>query len=217
MATLPINLEVEDVAVGPVLIALRKMPGIIKMNLDLGDGPRIEPKGPRVPITERIIAMLVEANGTAVTIGDILQATGALKTSLGGPLGKMRTEGIIKKVGRGTYILSPKAAKDLIPSAMKMLPKPRSEAAAAKKPIKQVATPGRTAAGTSRELIMKRLIKGPMSASDLRAQLESEGMTAKSVGNALYKGKAEKVFALKDKLYSLTAGGTKVALETAGA
>jgi hypothetical protein len=36
MATLPIYLEVEDVAVGPVLLALRKMRGIIKMNLDLG-------------------------------------------------------------------------------------------------------------------------------------------------------------------------------------
>jgi len=228
MATLPIYLEVEDVAVGPVLIALRRMPGIIKMNLDISAGaPAPAPvarngNGPKT--NEIIIAMMMKANGEPVHVSDMARQVGGHKSRASVVLNALKKKGIVKAAGKGNWVLTPKAMRDLAKHAEpQLLPAPKPAA----KPIGKAKSNGhkviehneRAERGTGPAALCETLRDGPLSVTDIRTNLEAKGVSGKSLSGFLDRGKRDGIIKKNASgLYELTAKGAKQSTaETQGA
>lgn len=189
MATLPIHLEVEDIAVGPVMIALQKMPGIIRMDLKLPDtAPRParqpgEPKGSG-NMAHRIAVLLAARGGGPVSMAEMLQELGGIKSSMATAITKAIAMRAIKRVGRGMYELTDKARRGLLSEQpMKLLPKPAAAAAARNghDTIKRLRAPrGETAA-----YVLELLKSGSVGRAELIGKLSERGMNEKSVSSLL--------------------------------
>src|SRR5258708_16223234 len=102
MATLSILLEVEDIAVGNLLIAIRNIPGVepgIK-TISLSTGgpqpavPRQHGVGPNAK--ELITASLVKAKGGPLNLGDLHRETRLSRTSLYESLTKLSLDEVVK-------------------------------------------------------------------------------------------------------------------------
>ncbi|MGY3278075.1 hypothetical protein [Bradyrhizobium sp. S3.7.6] len=199
MATLPIHLEVEDVAVGPVLIALRKMPGIIKIDLKLPDYapiPARQPGEQKVNAHERIMAMFMQRNGSPISAQDVVTELGLTKASAYSTLYKLNNSGMVKRVGTGIYELTERVKKQLMPDAVKLLPKPRAEVAAKNGHAKKKSGNGdakRQPRGYSQTLLLSMLTDGPMKRSDVVAKLVSEGVSDNSVSGTLERAQRDKL------------------------
>jgi Mn-dependent DtxR family transcriptional regulator len=199
MASLPIYLEVEDIAVGPVMIALQKMPGILKMELKLGDAaprPARQPGEPKGTNPQRIIALLVSRGGGPVDIAEIVRELGIPKGSAQQSFYELVNTEVVKRVDRGIYELSAKARRDLMGAApaseaMKMLPKPRAAAATnGHSTIKQVRD------GSVEASVLKLLLEGggAVKVSDMTQRLVAErSMTDKGVASALRRAQSKKL------------------------
>jgi hypothetical protein len=203
MATLPIHLEVEDVAVGPVLIALRKMPGIIKMNLDLLTGAPATPSLPKPKggkIYELVMAVLIRANGHAVHLDDIAREAGVEKNKVHGALnalGKRHIAQPAKDAPRGNWTLTEKAKRGMI-NDVKLLPAPhkaaphtphaKHHAAKLKKGPK-----GRAVRGQAWLALRSALDAGPVKRFDLVPRLATMGVKANSVSGMLERGQRDKL------------------------
>jgi hypothetical protein len=223
MATLPIHLEVEDVAVGPVLIALRKMPGIIKLHLDLlGDAATAshrEPKSERpaksgAANAERIVALLMQNNGGPLKVGEIMRAIGCTKSSAYTAMYTLKKKKVVQSPHAGEYELTDKAKRELLPDqAPKLLTAPKSNGAKPAKVAKTAKTAktesGRAAPGTGQKLLLQALAGGALKRDTLIKQLGENGMSEKSVTGVMARAKDAKLIkSLGAGSWELTAKGT---------
>jgi len=213
MAVVPIHVEVEDIAVGPVLIALRKMQGVIKFHVDLdGFGP--SSSTPRLPggpsVQETIIAILLQ-HGEPITAAGIAEKTGLVKTSVYSGLNSLKTKGIVKLGADKAWQLTEKAARDM--GAVKLLPKPRTDAAAANGVVRSHhgtnGTNGmngkkpkiiRAKQGAAWSALHSGLVNGPLKRENLITHMTQNGVKAKSASGILER-------AQRDKLAKTNGGG----------
>jgi DNA-binding PadR family transcriptional regulator len=218
LATLPIYLEVEDVAVGPVLIALRKMPGIIKLNLDLMSGAPATPPVRREPgapsNSERIVAALVQRQGEPLSIKEAIEIVGGSKGTAYTAMYQLKKQGVVKGAGGGSYELTDKAKRELIPvDAVKLLPKPRDAKASktvnghAKKDKIARGPKGRASPGQGRKLLLDALAGDGVTRADLRHVLGAQGISEKSFSGVLDRAKRDELIQKVGNVYELTASG----------
>src|ERR1700754_2569196 len=114
--TFPINIEVEEIALGAVLRKLNEMPGIVKIDLNLGHGghgadrKRLEQQatearvqnGSREPMA---LKMLMEG---PKHIREISAALGGEKTRAYGLMNSLSKKGLTKSIGKGMHELTKK-------------------------------------------------------------------------------------------------------------
>lgn len=222
MATLPIHLEVEDVAVGPVLIALRKMPGIIRIDLKLLDEPskhRSERESSghsgsqpakHGENAERIVAHLMKNNGGPCGIKEIIRVLGTSKGSAYTAMYTLKKRNVVKSPAAGLYELTDKAKRELLQvsaetetvklssEAIKLLPKPRAAAKAkanghATKTQVVKTESGRAPPGTGQKLLLQALTGGAMKRDALIKQLGEAGMSEKSVTGVMARAQDAKL------------------------
>jgi len=218
MATLPILLEVEDVAVGTLLIAIRNIPGVepgIKtLNLPTGGTqPAVRPKrGVSSDAKELITASLIEANGGPLNLGDLQRETRLPRSSLYDSLTKLRQDEIVKRGdGRGTWQLTHKAKREMVGAAVRMLPSPTKMTAKANKQHIKREPAGRASRGTGRKLLLQALAAGTNARADLINHLSESGMTPKSAQSLLERAKGDKVVTSNGRgVYALTAKGKRI-------
>jgi predicted transcriptional regulator len=235
MATLPIYLDVEDVAFGPVLIALRKMPGIIRIRLD-DDDPKPGRQSGREPRAggqisaqpaqrganaEQIVALLMQNNGGPLQITEIMRAIGSTKSSAYTAMYTLKKKHVVQTPQPGQYELTDKAKRELLPNreAIKLLPKPR-EAAKAKTNGHKIDTAraGRAAPGTGQKLLLQALSGGALKREALIKQLGESGMSEKSVTGVMTRARSAKLIkSLGAGSWELTAKGTNQAADPATA
>ncbi|MCA1452103.1 hypothetical protein I6F35_02600 [Bradyrhizobium sp. BRP22] len=192
MATLPIYLEVEDVAVGPVLIALKKMPGIIKLHLALLDEKPVPAARPGGMNTEQtVVAMFANRNGGPMTVDEVQAELGGTRTRSYSAIGGLKKKGVLQQIGKSTYKFSAKAMQMMSnnapanPTAAPALPKPQSHPPAkknghvvAKAKAKKGGRAERGAGLTAlRELLSQN---GAMKFTDIRTELSQRGVKEKS-------------------------------------
>jgi hypothetical protein len=226
MATLPIHLEVEDVAVGPVLIALRRMPGIIKLHLDLdktapaATTPRLS-GGPS--IQESVLAHLMKHDGKTSGAAEIASAAGLHKTSVYGALNQLKEKGMVRRTADKAWELTAKARRELMPDgAVKLLPKPRAHHASAHAnghstaPTIEHGPKGRATPGSGWKLLRHALDAGPLKREDLIKQITASGISEKSITGVLERSKRDKLTTNDGHgTWQLTAKGKQQQPETA--
>ena len=210
--TFPIRLEVEEIALGPVLRRLNEMPGIVKLDLMLGRGG----EGAGRKQLENAAVATRKGNGSAQEkammalisgpkhIREIQQVVGGSKSRAYGAMTLLRKQGLAEAgQGPAMHQLTAKARAQLgsaaAPSA-KFLPAPAVKRGPA----------GRAAPGSGPILLRTALGAGPASASDLRAHLVTNGMSPKGVSGVLDRAKKAGLIKRNGQGYELTAKGAKI-------
>jgi Mn-dependent DtxR family transcriptional regulator len=206
MATLPIYLEVEDVAVGPVLIALKKMPGIIKMNLDLGEGPKLPSSSAYTKganYEQMALQLFARHNGGPLSLQQLQSELGGAKPRTYGVLHALKKKGVVQQVDKGQYQVNPKAIEHQ--PAPRALPKPTKNNG---HDISKTPT-GRAKPGAGWQAISSLLTeRGAMKAIDLRTALEPVGVSPKSLSGILDRSKRDGLLKKTSSgAYELTAKG----------
>lgn len=213
--TFPINLEVEEIALGTVLRQLNDMPGIVKIDLNLGHGghgpgrKQLEQhastasvqNGSREPIA---LKMLMEG---PKHIREISKALGGAKSRAYGLTNSLSKKGLVERgEGSGMWRLTKKAMHQLgAASAVPQLPAPQVKHGPA----------GRAVPGSGPIILRAALDAGPKGSSDLRRQLAEQGMSTKSISGVLDRGKKQGLIKKNGAdLYELTAKGLKIELTT---
>lgn len=218
--TFPIMIEVEEIALGPVLRKLNEMPGIAKLHLDLGrggEGAGRKPleqhaashaqNGSREPIA---IKLLMQG---PKHISEISAALGGAKSRAYGLTNTMSKKGLVERgQGSGMWQLTKKAATQLhkamptatpVAAAVPALPAPK---------IKHGPS-GRASPGSGPIILRAVLDGGPTHPSDLRKQLADRGMSTKSISGVLDRGRRQGLIKKNGSdLYELTAKGMKIEL-----
>jgi hypothetical protein len=204
--TFPIMIEVEEIALGPVLRKLNDMPGIAKLHLDLGKGG--EGAGKKQLAEHAATSRNGETTEqTAVKflmqgpkhIREISEALGGNKTRAYGVVHQLRKKGLAEAgVGKGVHQLTADARTQL-GGAMPALPAPE---------VKHGPS-GRASPGSGNIVLRAALDAGPVSPADLRAHLGSKGMSPKSVSGVLERAKRHGLIKKNGSGYELTAKGQK--------
>ncbi|WP_157787978.1 helix-turn-helix domain-containing protein [Bradyrhizobium elkanii] len=222
--TFPIMIEVEEIALGPVLRRLNDMPGIAKLHLDLGHsgGARTEEKkiarpsggGGRGGDGETALAKVVAAlMHSQKTVAELSAEIGGPKTRVYGAIHQLKGKGLVEMVDKGTYKLTDKALAELNGAQSgkpPSLPKPESPGAVAKTPS------GRAKPGSGNIVLRAALDAGPVSPTDLRQQMAAKGMSEKSISGVLDRAKRDGLIKKNgSELYELTVKGQKLELEAA--
>ena len=213
--TFPINIEVEEIALGAVLRKLNEMPGIVKIDLNLGHGGqgadrrRLEQhaaearvqNGSREPIA---LKMLMEG---PKHIREISAALGGAKSRAYGLMNSLSKKGLTRSVGKGMHELTKRAAAQL-GGAIKAVP-----ALPAPAPQVKHGPAGRASPGSGAIILRAVLNAGPTHPSDLRKHLAEKGMSTKSISGVLDRGKKNGIIKKNGSdLYELTAKGLKIEL-----
>jgi DNA-binding MarR family transcriptional regulator len=199
-----ILLYVEEVALGTVLRKVHEMPGVAKVDFDLGTGGQGEGR-------EQLQHAAALQNGgleTAILkllrdgpmhVGMICGRLGLPRHSVGNALARLRKKGLTKSAGHGQHQLKLTATKAK-PA------KPHKVKAKAKKAK-------RAARGTGPALLQKLLAKGPKTAAELREGIAGS-MSPKALEGVLRRAKRDGLAkANGDGRYHLTAKGTNAELE----
>lgn len=231
MATLPINLEVEGAAVGPLLILLRKTPGIVKMTIpDLlssdatsAPQPSRQPRGGKSTAAQAVIALLIRKNGEPISITEINQLVGGSKSYGYGVVHQLAKNGAVKSVGRGVYALTDNAARELLNGAgtagadaqeVRMLPGPKGKTKVAKKKLAKAANgKGKKAPRGAPMLAIRNAIitHGPLRPIEFTQHLDGSGISVKGMSGMLFRAKRDGIIKRnKDGQYELTAKGMKL-------
>ena len=217
--TFPLRLEVEEIALGTVLRKLNDMPGIVKLDLDLGHGgqgagrkqleaaARTSNNGGREPI---VVKLLMEG---PKHIREISAALGGAKSRAYGLMNQLQKKGLTKSVGGGMHQLTAKAMAQLrggvaqdVPTAAPALPPPKVKRGPA----------GRASPGSGPIILRTVLDAGPAHPSDVRKQLAEKGMSSKSISGVLDRAKKHGLIKKNGSdLYELTAKGQKIEMSGA--
>ena len=218
--TFPLRLEVEEIALGTVLRKLNDMPGIVKLDLDLGHGgqgagrkqleaaARTSNNGGREPI---VVKLLMECPKHIREISEVL---GGKKSRAYGLMNQLQKKGLTKSIGGGMHQLTKKAETQLrggvaqeVPTAAPALPAPSK--------VKRGPT-GRASPGSGPIILRTVLNEGPTHPSDVRKQLAEKGMSSKSISGVLDRAKKHGLIKKNGSdLYELTAKGQKIEMSGA--
>ena len=207
--TFPIIIEVEEIALGPVLRKLNEMPGIAKLHLDLGRGgegagkeklasaaAQQTPKGRR----ETLIKLLLDGPKTTT---ELAAAMGEPKDRIQNLLYIMRKEGLTGSAGNAMHQLAAKAAAHL--GKAKALPAPVAKAPS-----------GRAAFGSGPIVLRAALESGPLPTVEIRKYMAENGMSPKGVSGLLVRAKRDGLIKKNGHGYELTAKGLKVEVSANG-
>lgn len=217
--TFPIKLEVEEIALGTVLRRLNDMPGIVKLDLDLGHGgqgpgrKQLEDKaaarvqnGSREPT---VIKLLM--NGPK-HIREISALLGGAKSRAYGITNTMSKKRIVERgEGAGMWQLTKKFTSQLgnalptvtpVKAAVPALPAPGK--------AKHTAT-GRAVPGSGPIILRTVLAGGPLTPTELRAKLAEGGMAKKGVSGVIDRARKGGILKKNGTGYELTAKGMKLA------
>jgi hypothetical protein len=214
-------IEVEEIALGPVLRKLNVMPGIAKLHLDLGRGG--EGAG-RKPLEDHATRSMQNGPKEPIAIKLLMQGPthiSAISAALGGPKSRaygltntMSKKGIVERAdGAGMWKLTKKAMTQLgkampnvtpVAAAVPALPAPGG--------IRRSPS-GRAAQGSGPIILRSVLGNGPTHPSDLRKQLAERGMSTKSISGVVDRAKKHGLIKKNgSELYELTAKGLKIEL-----
>ena len=219
----PILIEVEEIALGPVLRRLHEMTGIAKIDLQLGDGGH-KPASKQLnghggskangnAFAQQVVGALI--NGPQ-SLQDIAAVVGGSTSRAHSVLTNMRVKGIVQRVGRGTYKLTAKATK-----AMQGDHAPIAAAApvgvpALPAPAIRKTKSGRAPQGSGPLAVRAALNAGPVTPATLREQLASKGMSPKGVSGVVDRAKRDGLIRkTAANLYELTAKGMKLGIAEA--
>ena len=209
--TFPIRLEVEEIALGAVLRKLNEMPGIAKLDLDLGHGG----EGAGKKQLEQAAAAKHSGGDREQTvvkflmqgpkhIREISEAVGGPKPRAYSLMNALSRKGLAKAVGKGMHQLTPQAMAQLgkvVPAVTPPLPPPNIKHG----PV------GRASPGSGNIILRTVLDTGPVHPSDLRKQLAERGMSTKSISGVLDRAKKTGIVKKNGSdLYELTAKGLKI-------
>ncbi|WLA75037.1 helix-turn-helix domain-containing protein [Bradyrhizobium diazoefficiens] len=224
LKTFPIMIEVEEVALGPVLRRLNDMPGIAKLHLDLGHSgaARADEKkvarpsggGGRDGNGETVLAKAVAGlmRGQK-TVAELSAEIGGPKTRVYGAIHQLKGKGLVEMVDKGTYKLTDKALAELKAAqsgTAASLPKPEAPAAVAK------TLRGRAKPGSGNIVLRAALDAGPVAPADLRQHMAAKGMSEKSISGVLDRAKRDGLIKRNgSELYELTVKGQKLELTEA--
>jgi hypothetical protein len=89
MPTLPILIEVEAEAVGPMLIMLKRTAGVVKFHVVLDDeekGPLLPPGNRHTGSKDAVLRLFAERGGGPLSIGDVVKAIGGSRSRAHGAL-----------------------------------------------------------------------------------------------------------------------------------
>jgi hypothetical protein len=209
--TFPIRLEVEEIALGTVLRKLNEMPGIAKLDLDLGHGGEGAGK-------EKLVKQAAQMRGESaeqqvlkllmpgeMDIKDISNAIGGAKARAYGATHILKKKGLVEAgSGKGMWRLTRKVAMQLnIGAATAKLP-------ALPAPQVTHGPKGRATPGSGNIVLRAALDAGPVSPATLRQHLASNGMSPKSVTGVLARAKQAGLIKKNGHGYELTAKGQKI-------
>jgi Mn-dependent DtxR family transcriptional regulator len=208
--TFPIRLEVEEIALGPVLRKLNEMPGIVKLDLDLGHGGQ----GPGRKQLEHHAAEAGAQNGSREPIAlkmlmqgpkhirEISAALGGQKSRAYGLMNSLQKKGLTKSIGKGMHELTQKAKSQFgsVIQAVPALPAPDIKHGPA----------GRAAPGSGNIVLRSILADGPKSPSEVRAQAAGLGVSPKSITGVMDRAKKAGLIKKNGTGYELTAKGQKI-------
>lgn len=190
--TFPVKLEVEEIALGTVLRKLHEMPGVVRLDLNFGEGGKGAGKEKlqqaaaalNTPPEEAILKAL--ANGP-MKRRDIIAATGMKEHRIHYAINKLG----LKRNAANEYILAPLA-----------LPAPTS--AISHGPA------GRATPGSGNVLLIGVLkLEGAMPTGRLRTFLGNNGMSPKSISGVLARARRDGLIKKTGDGYVLTAAGNK--------
>ncbi|HEX3412844.1 MAG TPA: hypothetical protein VHT00_14085 [Stellaceae bacterium] len=218
MATLPIRLEVEAEAVGPVMIALSKMPGIIKMKLEIGEGPG-PAAAPRAAggtgngAREAILELFKERKGGPLSLEEISAVIGGGKSRSYGAVHYLKKLHVLRNVDKGVYQFTAKAmaAAGLTlalpaPAKKAKTAKPATTKAKAKTKAKPYKA-GRVTRGIARAELLLLLTQQPSSRGEIDEVLGKAGVATGSTGGVLERARRDGLVKLNGTHYELTAKG----------
>ncbi|MBT1509354.1 hypothetical protein KIP88_02470 [Bradyrhizobium sp. SRL28] len=221
--TFGIHLEIEEIALGTVLRKLNEMPGIAKIDLNLGHGgtgagkeklvqqaSQMREKMRGENAEQAVVKLLVEKQGQ-MHIKEIASALGWEKQKAYGATHQLRKKGITEAgEGSGTHRLTRKAAQHIH----------GGKAVAAKAPADTPALPapqvahgpkGRAVPGSGNIILRNILGEGAKTPAEVRSLAAAQGMSPKSVSGVL--DRARKGGLIKrngNNGYELTAKGQKI-------
>jgi hypothetical protein len=216
----PIILQVEEIAVGSVLRKLNEMPGVAKIDLNLGHGGEgagkkalteassaIAAKG----TIEKAIANLLLSRG-AMALKDITATLRANNSTVHNALTRMRKKGLTESYGRGIHRLTLTSRN--IPEHG--LAPPLALPAPGSRPVlKRVGKSHRVARGSGPILIKTALAAGPLGWAALRDKIEGGGLTHTSAGGAIGRAKRAGLIRKNGAGFVLTPKGQKINEELA--
>jgi len=213
--TFPIRLEVEEIALGPVLRKLNEMPGIVKLDLDLGQGgqgagrKQLEKhaaetlkNGSREPA---VLKLLMSG---PKHIRDISALLGGKKTRAYGLMNQLQKKHLTKSIGKGMHELTAKALAQLGLTAQDV----PQQAIALPAPALKHGPGGRASPGSGNVVLKSILSDGPKTPADVRAKAAEKGISPKSISGVLDRARKSGLIKKNGQGYELTAKGQKIEL-----
>jgi len=203
MATLSLHLEIEDIAYGPVLVLLKRTPGVISMRLPFLEAkptPATRPNG--MNIEQTVIAVFAKHRGGPLSL-DVIETEVGSKARAYGALHNLKKKGLLVSHRKGQYELSAKAQmmmrRGTTPgetrAAPLALPKPHHNKANGQTHSKTKITKsssGRAKQGEGPMAVRQLLTeKSPMTANDIRLALDAKGLSPKSLSGILDRGRRD--------------------------
>jgi DNA-binding PadR family transcriptional regulator len=210
--TFGIHLEIEEIALGTVLRKLNEMPGIAKIDLNLGHGGQGAGK-------EKLVQGAAQMRGENAEqivlkflmpgqkhIWKIHEGVGGSNQRAYGATHQLKKKGLVEAGdGKGMHRLTRKVAMQLnIGAATAKLP-----ALPAPSDIKRGPS-GRAAPGSGPIILRNALGAGPMTPTDLRAKLTEGGMSPKGISGVLDRARKHGLIKKNGTGYELTAKGQKI-------
>ena len=194
--TFPVKLEVEEIALGTVLRKLHDMPGVVKLDLDFGEGgkgagrEKLQRAAVERSASPEEMIMAALSHGKPMKSADLIKATGMKPHRVYYALGKIG----IKRNAEGFYHILP--ISEL--ASLKALPAPA---------IKRGPT-GRASPGSGNVVLIGVLKseQAAMPTSKLRTFLGNNGMSAKSVSGVLNRAKRDGIIKATKEGYVFSEG-----------
>jgi Mn-dependent DtxR family transcriptional regulator len=208
--TFPIRLEVEEIALGPVLRKLNEMPGIVKLHLDLEHGgqgagrKQLEEAAKTArnggSAEQQVIKLLMEG---PKHVSELSRKLGGAKSRAYGAVHQLRKKGLAEAAeGKGMHQLSAKAREQL-GGAVPALPAPT--------PSPVTHGPGGRATPGSGNIVLKTILSdGVKTPVEIRAKAAEHGMSPKSVSGVMVRAKRDGLIKKNGAGYELTAKGLKI-------
>jgi Mn-dependent DtxR family transcriptional regulator len=213
MPTLPILIEVEAEAVGPMLILLKRTAGVVKFHVVLDDeekAPLLPPGGRHTGSKEATLALFVERGGGPLRISDVSRAIGGSRSRAHGALHYLKRDGTVRRIGNGLYQFSPRAMKMLVP--VLALPAPSKTMHArtnGQMKVKRGPSGMRASPGGGPRILRELLTHGGMSPGEIKAGLAEHGISINSASGVLDRGKRDGLVKKVGDKYELTAKGRR--------
>lgn len=208
--TFPIMIEVEEIALGPVLRKLNDMPGIAKLHLDLGHGGQGAGKK---QLEQHAAKRASNGDGQQAAIKllmsgpkhirEISEAVGGAKTRAYGVMTQLRKQGLAEAApGKAMHQLTKKAMAQLGGARPPALPAPAVNHG-----------PGGRASPGAGNIVLRRVLNdGPLTPAEVRTRAAEHGMSAKSVSGVLDRAKKGGLIKKNGAGYELTAKGQRIEL-----